>query len=528
MKKVVKVSIGNLAFTIEEEGFLIIKGYLNELHDHYDNKENGQEIIEGIEERMAELFVEKCGANNVVTSSAIKEVISILGRPDVIDEEQGYSSSTNSSSYKNKIPKRLFRNPDNKVLGGVCSGLAAYTSIDTTLVRVLFVLLFIGFSFFGLMHVGGGGFMIFAYIVMWIVIPEARTVEQRCAMYGEPLDLNNFQRQMERGFNQAGKGIRRAGREGVEAMSTIATIISKIVSVFLIVISLGGLIFFSFLFLGVEIFKDVVPVDFLDYIEIGIENPVYLKVAFLCMIFLPFIGMLYGGIHLLFGFRPQGIRPGLIIFILWIISIFTFGILATKASRPFWSDARSEQEVIINDKYDTLYVRFESSTGVPSSRVMLNAGYSDYTLFWMEGEKKSQQIVAFPQFKIVRQSKEDGYLLKSRSDAHSYTYSEALVKAQKNLPSYEITDSLITIKPNIYSKQNKFDATFQQVMLYIPEGVKVIVTSPIEHDFERRIERDWIFNCDRNRRYDDRWEGRYYDFKERMERKKDRIERKFN
>ena len=527
MKKVVKVSIGNLAFTIEEEGFLIIKGYLDELHDHYDNKENGQEIIEGIEERMAELFVEKCGANNVVTSSAIKEVISILGRPDVIDEEHGDVGGSYSSSYKHKIPKRLFRNPDNKVLGGVCSGLAAYTSIDTTLVRVLFVLLFIGFSFFGL-HIGGGGFMIFAYIVMWIAIPEARTVEQRCAMYGEPLDLNNFQRQMERGFNQAGKGIRRVGREGVEAMSTIATIISKIVSVFLIVISLGGLIFFSFLFLGVEIVKDVVPVDFLDYIEIGIENPVYIKIAFLSMIFLPFIGMLYGGIHLLFGFRPQGIRPGLIIFILWIVSIFTFGILATKASRPFWSDARSEQEVVLSDKYDTLYVKFESATGVPSSRVMLNAGYSDYTLFWMEGEKKSQQIVSFPKFRIVRQSIEDDYMIKSRTDALSYTYSEALAKAQKNLPSYEITDSLITIKSNVYNKQNKFDATFRQVMLYVPEGVKVIVTSPIEHDFERRIERGWIFNCDRNNRFDDRWEGRYYDFKERMERKKERLERKFN
>ena len=65
-------------------------------------------------------------------------------------------------------------------------------------------------------------------------------------------------------------------------------------------------------------------------------------------------------------------------------------------------------------------------------------------------------------------------------------------------------------------------------MLYIPDGVKVIVTDPIRHDFESRINRDWIFECDRDRDFDDRWEGRYYEFKEKMERKKDRIERRFN
>lgn len=527
MKKVVKVSIGNLAFTIEEEGFLLIKGYLDELHDHYDKKENGQEIIEGIEERMAELFVEKCGPGNVVTAAVIKEVIVILGRPDVIDEDQADLGGTSSFANRGRIPKKLFRNPDNKVLGGVCSGLAAYTSIDTTLVRVLFVILFLGFSILGI-HFGGGGFMIFAYIIMWIAIPEARTVEQRCAMYGEPMDLTNFQRQMEMGFNQAKRGIRRAGREGSDAMSAVGRVLSKIVSVFLILFSLGGLIVLSFLFLGIEIFKDVVPIDFLDYIQLGLSNPLYLKISFLGIVFLPLIGMLYGGIQLLFGFKSRGFRPGLIIFILWILSIFSFGILATKASRPFWSEARYEQEVPITNQYDTLYVKFESSSSVPDSKVMLDAGYSDYALFWMEGERKEQKIVAFPKLRIVKQSKEEGYVVKYRTDALSYTYTEALAKAQKNLPSFEITDSLITIKSNVYSKQNKFDATFRQVFLYIPDGVKVIVTDPVPHDFESQTRRDWIFDCDHDWDFDDQWEGRYYKFKDRMERKKDRIERRFN
>ncbi|MDD4292996.1 MAG: PspC family transcriptional regulator, partial [Bacteroidales bacterium] len=82
MKKVVKVSIGNIAFTIEEDGYLVLKGYLEELNDHYRAKQNGNEIIEGIEERMSELFIEKAGKDAMVTLPVVKEVIGILGRPD--------------------------------------------------------------------------------------------------------------------------------------------------------------------------------------------------------------------------------------------------------------------------------------------------------------------------------------------------------------------------------------------------------------------------------------------------------------
>ena len=150
MKKVVKVSIGNLAFTVEEDGFLLIKGYLDEIQDHYESNENGREILEGIEERMAELFLEKSGSGTVVTSAVIKEVISILGRPEAIDEEQGDIRMGSSTSNNIRIPKKLYRNGENKVLGGVCSGLAAFSSLDVSLVRIIFVVLLIGFSFFGL------------------------------------------------------------------------------------------------------------------------------------------------------------------------------------------------------------------------------------------------------------------------------------------------------------------------------------------------------------------------------------------
>ena len=92
MKKVVKVSIGKIAFTVEEDGYLILKGYIEELNDHYREIQNGSEIVEGIEERIAELFLDKSGRSSVITSVIVNEVIMVLGRPEIIDEE---SNATN-------------------------------------------------------------------------------------------------------------------------------------------------------------------------------------------------------------------------------------------------------------------------------------------------------------------------------------------------------------------------------------------------------------------------------------------------
>ncbi len=494
MKKVVKVSIGNLAFSVEEEGFLLIKGYLDVLHDYYDNKENGDEIIEGIEERIAELFVEKCGSNTVVSSDIIKEVITILGRPEVIFEEQSDQRSTGTKSHIRYIPKRLYRNPDNKVLGGVCSGLAAYSNLDVTLVRIIFVILFFGFSAIGLFHVGGGSFMVIAYIVMWLIIPEARTVEQRCSMYGEPMDLSNIQSNIKREAKRAGRNLRRVGREGAYALEGVAKVIAKAISIILIFISITVIAVLSFIFLGVEIFKGVLPINLIDYISLGLQNTLYLKLAFMGIIFLPFIGMLYGGIQLLFGFRSPRIRPGVIIFLLWLTSLISFGVLASKASRPYWNEARQSSEIPIAKRHDTIYVKFEHSKPIPNERVVMDGGYSDFSLMWMEEEDLGGDIVVFPTLKLIKQSADEPSVIKYRSYAYAYSNSEAVVKAQNSLPELKLEDSLLTIKPRVYSKENKWNGVSQRVSLYIPEGVEVIVVEPLKHDFKNIKGKEWFYN----------------------------------
>ncbi|MFA6335671.1 MAG: PspC domain-containing protein [Bacteroidales bacterium] len=480
MKKVVKVSIGKLAFTIDDDGYELLKAYLGELNAHYKSKQNGDEIIEGIEERMAELFIEKSGKGSVVSMQVVKDVINILGRPEIIDEETRASGfESNQERGTRAIPKRVYRDPDNKMLGGVCSGLATYFNIDKVLVRILFLIFFIGFSILGF-HLGGGSFMVIAYIILWIVIPEAKTVEQKCAMHGESADLSHIQKRVEDGLTNVGSGLKKAGSQGG---MLIVDILKKVIGVLLVFFSISGILILSFLLLGVEIFEGVIPFDALNYINLGLGNTFWFKVALLLVLFLPLVGMLYGGIQILFEFKSPRMRPGLIIFLLWITSGVTFTVLTVNASRPYWNKAQESSSIRIREDIDTLYLKYESPGRMPNSRVFFDADRSEAVLFWMDGERSNRKIVTFPKVNLVRQSEEDSSVIYLDAHSMAYTYAEALIKAQRNIPVVELKDSLLTIRADIYDKTNKWDGTFKELSIYIPERIKVILQGPIRHDF---------------------------------------------
>jgi len=494
MKKVVKVSIGTIAFTVEEDGYLILKGYLEELNEHYRGMQNGNEIVEGIEERIADLFIEKGGRGSIITSAVVNEVITLLGRPDVIDEEISETTyRTRRGPSYSRADKRLYRDPDNKMIGGVCSGLAAYFNIDTAIVRVIFLVLlffswvpFVIIPFAGV-HGAGGSFIFLAYIIMWIAIPEARTVQQKFAMRGEKPDLSNIQRNIEKGARRVGRDIRRAGANSAPAINDVFRVLSKIFATILVLISIGGILLFSFLLLGVEIFSGFIPVDIIDYVQTGLGNTLWLKITTLAFLFLPLLGMLYGGIQILFEFRNPRFRPGLIIFILWIIAGFASATLAVKASRPYWENYRETSDIPIASLSDTLYISLEHTSPMPDKNLIIDGDKDELIVFWADKSGNDRKFIAFPEVRIVRDDDSARYM-RLRAQSFGMTGGEAMVKAQRNLPQFEMTDSLITIRPDIYSKSQKWDGTNKRVTLYLPREVKVMLKEPIRFGFDGEIE----------------------------------------
>ena len=160
MKKVVTVHIANEVFQMEEEGYLKIQKVLKRIES---GSNRGSSISKDIEERIAAILKDKASAEKLITCEQVDEVIEDLGYSAYLKEEP---TQTQSRTY-NSGYKKLYRHPNEKVLGGVCSGIAAYINTDPVLIRVLFVVLFFGF---------GTGLLL--YLIMWIVVPEARTPEQ--------------------------------------------------------------------------------------------------------------------------------------------------------------------------------------------------------------------------------------------------------------------------------------------------------------------------------------------------------------
>lgn len=203
MKKTIKVSLGGSVFTIEEDAYNYLLEYQNALQNQYRRQSGGREILHDIEVRMAELFNYKLDkVKQVITYLDVFEVIEVLGKPENFNEQTSNFSNVNSdefqivsdkssSNYRNTRSekrwqkhnkKSIFRDVDNRVLGGVCGGLAAYFGTNPVVFRILFILLF----FFG-----GGSILI--YIIMWIAIPPAVSVTQKMEMHGEKIDISNIE-----------------------------------------------------------------------------------------------------------------------------------------------------------------------------------------------------------------------------------------------------------------------------------------------------------------------------------------------
>ena len=331
MKQIEKVSIGGYAFTLETEAAAELDSYLKEMSVYYSNPE----ITEGIEERMAELLRERVGENGVASKAVILSIIDILGRPERIAQDEPDDAAPDKDE---KPAKKLYRDVEGAKLAGVCSGLGAYFNMDPSILRIAFVALTIlGILIPWNCHMRG--VVMFGpvlYVILWICMPAARTAQQRWQMRGDDGTAESIRRNIESGAKEVGNALKQVGNS--PAWGSAGRVVEVIVGLMLLVISVsglfaGGLAVFGWQWLGLtELFNEItarVTAEFPQLITIMAEP--WVKMLALAVYGLPFIGMLYSSIMLLFHIKSPSWRPGLIIFVLWLIAIIAFGILVSAS-----------------------------------------------------------------------------------------------------------------------------------------------------------------------------------------------------
>ena len=318
MKKTENISLAGYSFTIEEDAYAVLDKYLKDIRGVFAEDDNAEEIASDIEERIAELLSEKCKSGIVVNLDMIDAVKQQIGDPATLAQEEADAQPTQQGKPVAR-KKKLYRNIDERVLGGVCSGLGSYFGLDKVLFRIIFLILFfIGFADDGLFCIS-----VIAYICLWIAMPAARTAEQKREMKGKPMNLRNYKEKdfdfekevKEVGESPAGQTAKRAG--GI------------FIGIILLILGLGGLLGCIFIPAIPEIIESAMGShiywggdDIGEMIISGIICNMNFWGLVMVMLGIMCVGMIYGGIMLLFDLRSPSWRPGLVIFIAWIISIF--------------------------------------------------------------------------------------------------------------------------------------------------------------------------------------------------------------
>ena len=325
MKETIQLSLGGYAFIFEKDAADALEGYLKTLETHYLKQEGGKEIMEGIEERMAELLQEKTDRGTVVTLSGVQAVIDILGKPERIEADDP------EPEVGEKSAKRLYRDMSDKRLGGVCSGLAQYFGIETAWLRIGFVVT-AAVTFFSGAHHGMWSLIVpFVYCILWIAMPAARTAQERWAMKGDPATADDIRRNVQSGIQEMGNTAREAVHS--DFFQRFGKWILVLVGIVLLIMGTSGLASVSVLSLKGEDLFGVQINQWLD--ELAAEAPVLydllstpwvVALAALAVI-LPFVAILYCGIMLIFGFNSPSWRPGLVLFVLWLIDIIVLLVL---------------------------------------------------------------------------------------------------------------------------------------------------------------------------------------------------------
>jgi phage shock protein PspC (stress-responsive transcriptional regulator) len=193
MKITVSINLGGYSFNIDEDAYAELKRYLKNLELHFAGEESSSEILSDIETRMAELFRTKLTTyKQVITIEDVHQVIKVLGTPEDISDNEG---PTARDKFSSPGYHRMYRDTDHRVIGGVCAGMAAYWDIELWLVRLIF---------FGLAMMGVG---VLIYLILYIVLPEAKTTSEKIEMKGNPVNIHNIKESVKKEFDTVRKNM---------------------------------------------------------------------------------------------------------------------------------------------------------------------------------------------------------------------------------------------------------------------------------------------------------------------------------
>lgn len=474
MNKTININLAGSFFHVDENAYAHLQKYLDAVRATLSPEDSIEEIMNDIEARIAELFSESMTSNDqVITLSRVKEIIDIMGQPQDFDPE-GAAESNAAEQYKSI--KQLFRDEENKYLGGVASGLGHYLGIDCLWIRLIWLLLF----FFS----SGTFFMI--YILFWILVPAAKSTSDKLKMKGEPINISNIEKRVKEGYDKFsdnmksvdydkyGNQVKRGSNRVVEVIGNLLkgtlTVLAKLLGVLMLIFSITtllGLAFGLFSAGSLEFWGQADLIQYYQAVSVA-QIPFW---ALLTIVFLavgiPFIVLFIVGLKLLIpNLKSMGWTPKILIFALWIASILALIFFGAKHATFSSVTGQFQREIPLPiSKNDSLTLTMNQSllSGRSSER-------DDDFKIKMDADKNPIIVTNNVRLIVRSTQKEEGFI-KVDSYADGATLDEAQDKAMQINYQIQYTDGVLELDPFLTTDlAHKYRDQHVEVIVYLPTG----------------------------------------------------------
>ncbi|MDG1476819.1 MAG: PspC domain-containing protein [Vicingaceae bacterium] len=492
MNQTVTVNISGIVFHIDVDAYENLKKYLNKIRSYFKNAEESEEIMTDIEARIAELFNEKITSENqVINAKDVEEIITIMGKPEQYLDEDDKESVEEEKSYSKQrtytTAKKLFRDPDERVIGGVASGIAAYFGITPIYIRLFLIV------------AGIFSFGVLIYLIMWIIMPEAKTASDKLQMKGDPVNIDNLSKtfkdeadKVSDHFKSNGQQYGKKVESAFEAFfSFIGHLLRGVFKVFGKVFGVIFLIAGTFMLVGLlgvmfgseTIFSitsdgvfSIASSEFFNLIFISEDQFHIAIIGVAITVGLPIIMLIYAGANLLFKVKTHaGVSIGLLV--LWVVGIFMCAMVGIRMGTELSYDHYDTEIGVVKDVVDNVEEDFYISM---TTNNIPGQGILEDKYFSISLDKDS---IYFSDIQLrIFESKSDSFEIAVQKDVAGHSRKDVTSKLNQMNYKYSVNGDSILLGNYISTlRKNRVRGQEVNVKMYLPVGKSIYLDKSLRH-----------------------------------------------
>ena len=487
MKKTVNINLAGTFFHIDEDAFAKLSRYLEAVKKSISDPVGGDEIIQDIEARIAELFSEKLEINTqVISTRELDTIIEIMGQPEdyIMDEDATQTNSATGNQTKGETTsnKQLFRDSDNKFIAGVCSGLSHYLGLEVIWVRLFWIFL----SFVTT------GFGVIAYLLFWILVPGAQTTSEKLKMTGEPINISNIEKKFNEGyqsvsdsiknaeFDKYGEKIKKGSASFFDSLgSVILTILKVFVKFFGLIILVAGLLGLISTIIGMFVFGTFGIYDTgagMDLYQLfdTTNTPIWLLSIILTLVAgIPLLVLFILGLKIIApNIKSIGTPGKITLATIWLLSLIALAVLGVRQATDRAYEDTSITEIPLNINTETPVQLSMRNNDKYSYDVRRNGGLN------VKPNENGDKVLYSSDIRlIVRSTNENIGKIVIEKSARGKDYREAKARAEAidfNFDYNFDTNELALDGYFLTDIANKYRDQEMEIIIYLPVDTRLV------------------------------------------------------